>query len=104
MSSTALLMILGTYEIYLNAVSTVNFFVLVPMGIGLLIGGFLFLKLTQYLMQEYFSQTYYTIIGFVLGSLLILYPGFEFSFTGLTSVIIFLLCFFVGKTFEKADS
>ena len=97
-------MILGTYETYLNAVATVNLFVLIPMGIGLITGGFLFLKLTQYFMNEYFSQTYYTIIGFVLGSLLILYPGFEFSFTGFTSIIIFFLCFFIGKRFEKAGN
>lgn len=75
-SSTVLLMLLGTYEIYLNAVSSINISILLPMGIGLIIGGLSFLKLIQYAFEHYFSQTYYTIIGFVLGSLLILYPRF----------------------------
>ncbi|MBO5478932.1 MAG: DUF368 domain-containing protein [Clostridia bacterium] len=101
-SNTVLLMILGSYEIYLNAVSSVDISILFPMGIGLVVGGLLFLKLAQYFMQNYFSQTYYTIIGFVLGSLLILYPGFEFSFTGIISLIIFVLCFYVGKMFENS--
>lgn len=73
-SSTVLLMLLGTYEIYLNAVSSVNISILLPMGIGLIIGGMSFLKLIQYAFERYFSQTYYIIIGFVLGSLPILYP------------------------------
>lgn len=75
-SSTVLLMILNTYEVYLDAVSTVNFLVLIPMGIGVICGGILFLKITEVLMRKFFSETYYAIIGFVLGSLLILYPRF----------------------------
>ena len=75
-SSTVLLMILNTYEVYLDAVSTVNLLVLIPMGIGVILGGILFLKITEVLMRKFFSETYYTIIGFVLGSLLILYPRF----------------------------
>ncbi len=75
-SSTVLLMILNTYEVYLDAVSTVNISVLIPMGIGVICGGILFLKITEVLMRKFFSETYYTIIGFVLGSLLILYPRF----------------------------
>ena len=75
-SSTVLLMILNTYEVYLDAVSTVNISVLIPMGLGVICGGILFLKITEILMRKFFSETYYTIIGFVLGSLLILYPRF----------------------------
>lgn len=102
-SSTVLLMILGTYEIYLDAVSSVNISVLIPMGFGIIIGGFIFLKLTQYLINKYFAQTYYTIIGFVLGSLLILYPGFESSFAGLVSIFIFIMSFFLGKSLKKRE-
>lgn len=100
-SSSVLLMILGIYNIYLVGVSTVNFSILMPMGIGIICGGLFFLKLTQYFIRNYFAQTYYAIIGFVLGSVLILYPGFEFNFTGLISIAIFALCYLIGKTFEK---
>lgn len=75
-SSTVLLMLLGTYEVYLDAVSSVNISILFPMGIGLVLGGLTFLKFIQYAFEHYFSQTYYIIIGFVLGSLPILYPRF----------------------------
>ncbi len=100
-SSTVLLMILGTYETYLNAVASINISILFPMGIGLILGGLSFLKLTQYLLKNYFAQTYYTIIGFVLGSLVILWPGFTFDFMGVLSFIIFIICFYIGKNFER---
>lgn len=100
-SSTVLLMILGTYEIYLDAVASIHISVLLPMGIGLILGGLLFLRLTQYLLNNYFAQTYYTIIGFVLGSLLILWPGFTFDFIGIISFVIFIICFYIGKNFER---
>lgn len=100
-SSTVLLMILGTYETYLDAVASVQIGILFPMGVGLIFGGLLFLKLTQYLLKNYFAQTYYSIIGFVLGSLLILWPNFTFNFVGLVSFVIFLVCFYIGKNFER---
>lgn len=100
-SSTVLLMILGTYDVYLEAVSTINFSVLIPMGIGVVFGGILFLKLIKYTLEHYFAQTYYTIIGFVLGSIFILYPGFQFNMVGIVSIVLFLLGLFVSKFFEN---
>lgn len=104
-SSTVLLMILGTYETYLNAVSTLNLFILLPMGIGLVFGGLLFLKLIQFFLKKHFSETYYTIIGFVLGSMLILCPNLTFDINGMFSIVIFMVCFWLGKQLEtKSDS
>lgn len=53
-SSTVLLMILGTYETYLTAVSVVDLSILIPMGIGLILGGLLFLKLTRIFYKRIF--------------------------------------------------
>ena len=44
-SSTVILMCLGVYSHYLNAVATVNLAILFPMGIGVLLGSILFLKI-----------------------------------------------------------
>lgn len=91
-SSTAILMCFGIYDTYLTSVATLYFPVLISMGIGLLLGGFLFLKLIQYLLNNYPVQTYYSIIGFVFGSVLIIYPGFSFDITHIIGII----CFFIG--------
>ena len=75
-SSSVILMILGMYTTYLSAVASINLNILFPMGIGLLIGSILFLKLIQCMLKKYYVQTFYGIIGFVLGSVPVLYPRF----------------------------
>jgi putative membrane protein len=102
-SSTVILMCLGVYSHYLNAVATVNLAILFPMGIGVLLGSILFLKIIQYLLSKYYSQTFYAIIGFVLGSIFVLYPGIEFTGQGILSILLFVICFCIGLTFEKLD-
>lgn len=92
-SSSVILMILGVYNLYLEAVSSVNLFVLIPMGIGVIIGGFIFLKLIKYCLDRFFAQTYYSILGFVLGSILILYPGLPLNLTGVICLLCFAICF-----------
>ena len=100
-SSTAILMCFGIYDTYINAVATLYFSVLVPMGIGLVIGGFLFLKLIQYLLSNYSVQTYYSIIGFVLGSVLIIYPGFVFDIEHIIGIVFFFIGIKIASLLEK---
>ena len=100
-SSSIILMILGIYNIYLQAISSLNLFILIPMGIGLLIGGFVFLKIIQFLFKHYKAYTYYAITGFTLGSIFVLFPGIEFSLYGFLSIIFCVLCFFIANSFEK---
>lgn len=61
-SSTAILMLLGIYNTYLLSISNLNMQILFPIGIGLLFGCIIFLKLIEFLLNKYFSQTYYSII------------------------------------------
>lgn len=103
-SSSVILMTLGVYTTYLNAVANIDFSVLLPLGIGLVIGSVLFLKLIEFLLKTYYTQTFYTIIGFILGSILILYPGFTFSIEGLFSLVLLGFGFWLGLKFEKLDS
>lgn len=46
-SSTIILMLLGVYSAYLTSVSSVYLPILVPMGIGLIIGSLIFMKITK---------------------------------------------------------
>lgn len=100
-SSSVILMLFQVYNTYLEAISTLNMTVLFPMGIGLVIGGLVFLKIIDFLLKKHFTPTYYLIIGFVLGSTFILFPGFTFDLTGLISLILFLFSFFLAYYFEK---
>ena len=99
-SSTVILMLLGVYSTYLSAVSMVNMNVLFPMMLGAGIGSIIFMKIIQYLLNRFHSQTIFGIIGFSLGSVLILYPGYSFSLESLVSIVLLVLGFVIGKNIK----
>lgn len=103
-SKTVILMMLGMYEIYLSAISSLNISFLLPIGIGLLIGGTLFLFLINFLFRFLKSYTYFGIIGFILGSIFVIYPGFTFDIYGLFSIILLVISFVFGLKLSKFDS
>ena len=74
-SSTLILILMGVYDAYLLSVSSLYIPFLLPLGIGLIIGSFVCMKLIKFLLDNYYSQTFYCIIGFTLGSIFVLYPG-----------------------------
>lgn len=93
-------MIVGVYNTYLSAVSIVNMNVITPMLIGVIIGTLIFMKIIKFLLDKFHYPTIMGIIGFSLGSILILYPGYVFNFTSLVSIIILILGFIVGKNIK----
>ena len=99
-SSTVILMLLGIYSTYLSAVSMVNMTVLFPIMLGAGIGSIIFMKIIQYLLNKYHSQSIFGIIGFSLGSVLILYPGYAFNLTSFISIILLILGFVIGKNIK----
>lgn len=90
-SSTIILMLLGVYSTYLSSVSEIYLPVLVPMGIGLLIGSLCFMKITKFCLNKFYAQTFYTIIGFTLGSVLVIWPEFSHDLNGLFSFFLMML-------------
>ncbi len=100
LSSTVILMVLGVYTTYLNAISTLNISILLPMIIGVGIGSLIFMKIIQILLNKYHSQTMFGIIGFSLGSVLILYPCYTFNLESFISIILLVLGFIIGKSIK----
>ncbi len=95
-SKTVILMLLGIYEIYLSAIASLNLSILIPIGIGFLIGGIIFLFLMNFLFKIAKSYTYFAIIGFILGSIFVVYPGFSFNLEGVISIILFAISFILA--------
>jgi len=100
-SSTLILMCFSIYNIYLDAISTMNLSILIPLGIGVIIGGILFLKIIKYLLDNFYMQTFYSIIGFTLGSVLVLYTPLSFDSAGLVSILLLITGFYIAGLFEK---
>ena len=88
-----MMIVFGIYAIYMEAVSTLNILILTILILGMTFGVFSGIFLIKKMIEK-FSQTLYSaILGFVLGSLFILYPGFSFDLTGTVSIVAVCLCF-----------
>ncbi len=79
-----------------------NLSILIPMGIGLVLGCIAFLVVIKLLLKHFYMETYYSIIGFTLGSVLVLYNPITFDFAGLVSIILLVVGFKVAGKLEKA--
>ncbi len=100
-SSSVILMLLNVYTLYLNSIATINFSILIPLGIGLIIGGFIFLKIINFLFKHYCIKTYYIIIGFVISSLFVLFPEFYLNINYIISIFIFIFCTYISYLSSK---
>ena len=99
-SSTIILMLFGIYSTYLSSISTLYLPVLIPIGIGLFLGSIVFMKVTRFLLDNFYPQTFFTIIGFTLGSIIVLVPEVGFDL----SAAICFLCIIFGFNLSKLIS
>lgn len=65
----------------------------IPAGLGILLGLLIGAKLIDVLLKRYTQQTYFGILGLLLGSLFDLWPGFQFNLHGLIAVLVCLFGF-----------
>ena len=103
-SKTVILMMLGVYSIYLSAIANLNFTILIPLGIGLVMGCVIFMYIINFLFSRFKSYTYFLILGFVMGSLLVIFPGFTFSFEYVMGILVSGLCFFITYKLGKINN
>lgn len=102
-SGAALLMFIGVYEYFLNIIAhpfTITFnniLLFIPFTFSFILSSILIIKLIDYLFKNYFRNTYSVIIGFVVSSILFIYPG-NFSFL---NIIISLLSFNISYHLSK---
>jgi putative membrane protein len=75
-STSHMLLVLGMYQTTLDAIKTLNFAWLVPLAIGGLAGIILTTSLIEKALTKYPRISYFFIIGFVLGSIIDVFPGF----------------------------
>ena len=102
-SSTIILMLMGVYSTYLTSISSINFPVLIPMGIGLLIGCFIFMKLTKFFFNNFYAQTFYSIVGFTLGSIFVLFPTITFDLSLIISILSITFGFFLFNIIDFSN-
>ena len=74
-SVSYMFLLLGIYQETINAIQ--NFYIpyLIPLFLGLILGIILTTKILEYWMEHYVKSSYLIISGFVLGSIMQVFPG-----------------------------
>jgi putative membrane protein len=93
-SASYILLMLGIYDMTLIAIQEWNLSYLFPLAIGVLGGIFLTAGILEREMKRHPQFTYMLIIGFMLGSLVQVFPGMPEG----TEIFICILTFFIGLT------
>ena len=108
-SGTAILMMLGYYDIVITSFSTLSDFsilstnlkVLMPFGFGMILGIIILTKVINYFLENHRISSYYAITGFALSSvLLLLAQTFENNYT-IFEVIISLILLVIGYIISR---
>ena len=103
-SGSFMLLTLGLYNVTLNAINNMNIPFLIPLGIGVLIGTLVTTRAIEKLLQKYPGKTYMLILGFVIGSLLPVFPGIPQGISILISAAAFAAGYILIHWISKKDS
>ena len=103
-SGSFMLMVMGYYKPILNTINDLTSFnnigsnlaILIPFGIGVLVGIVLIAKLIEFLFKKFEVPTYFGIIGFVLASIIGIFVSAENLTFSILPFIIGILLFIIG--------
>ncbi|WP_062107156.1 DUF368 domain-containing protein [Bacillus niameyensis] len=90
-SGSFVLLLLGVYSTAINALSTMNIPVILTIGAGVIVGFVVSSKAIQYLLSHFQHLTYALIIGLIIGSIFVIYPGIPSGRGIILSLITFLI-------------
>jgi putative membrane protein len=74
-SASVVLIYLGGYQVLLAGLTGMDPGILIPAGVGYAAAAVLFANLISHLFKRAYGLTYYAVLGFVLGSILLIFPG-----------------------------
>lgn len=93
-SGSLMMLLFGVYTIVMGAIADLNFLLMIPIGIGVLSGLFIGIKVIKKMLRTHPQALYYIILGLVAGSIFAIFPGFTINnegFVSLGGMIVFAL-------------
>lgn len=92
-SGSFILLLLGVYSTAIGALSNLNLPIIAVIGAGVIVGFIVSSKVISYLLNNFRHATFAVIIGLIIGSVFVMYPGLPEDGTYL---VMSLLTFFIG--------
>lgn len=102
-SGSFVLMFIGAYGKVMGIIADFNIVMIMAVGIGCIIGVFGCAKIINRIIYTCGDYTYMGILGFVLGSLFTVYPGYSFSANGIIPFVVLAFGFAVTYFFNSMD-
>ena len=93
-SSSTLLLFFGIYEKMSEGISTLDFSVLIPLGIAMLATLLLFSRLMKLVFEKFYTIISHCVLGFVVATTLMILPSFA---TEWYNILIYIGCILAGS-------
>jgi putative membrane protein len=107
-SGSFLMLLIGMYATFIKMFTEGNLPIIALFMVGALLGLLIVSKIIAWLLERFHGHAYFGIVGLVLGSAAVLWPGFSFDINGWTSIGAFVLgfaaAFFLGSDRKNRPS
>lgn len=87
LSGSLVFLLLGTYGIVMESIATFNLILIAIIGLGVLTGGFIGVKVIKKMLRFHPQALYFGILGLMVGSMIIIWPGFTFDINGAIAAV-----------------
>lgn len=95
-SGATILLAIGLFEPLMKVMTNFDIILLIPLGIGILIGLVVFSKVVNYALNHYRKSTYFMIFGLTIGSIFVMLGDAVNHYVGGTELAVGIVCFIVG--------
>lgn len=103
-SGSFILMLLGYYKPIIDSINALtkfdnvmhNIIILIPFGIGVIVGFAVISKLLEYLFKRFETKTYFGVLGFVFASIITIFTGAEGLVFSVPQLIVGIILFTIG--------
>lgn len=90
-SSSFLLIDLGTYGQLMDAISGIDVIKLIPVALGALVAAAALIKLVEYAFKRFYGTSHFMVLGFLLASIALVFPPLKPDWTLAVNSVILLL-------------
>ena len=101
LSGSVILLMVGMYTVIIESVADFDFLIILPVGAGMVLGIATGARLIGTLMKNHHQVMYCAVLGLVIGSVFIIFPGFAANAYGalaiILAVVFAVLSYFLSK-------
>lgn len=100
-STSLILIFLGLYEPFLTALNTFDISMLFFIGLGAVAAAVPVIFFVKKMFDKYHGSTHYCVFGFLIASIVVIFPGFEWAFAQFINILLLIAGFFASYFLDK---